>query len=179
MRKSLRWRQRTKLRVPALEVARVWWVVDEMRDFYHQPMNYEECKDLILGSRDNGGDRENFNALMHLYYHVIWKWLPKPLQDQIEYGEAFNRFSNETRNDFFSFHKVLPEGRVALKPDEYVFISLDEVMFLNRSLVQQRQLTLLYVERCDTVRKWFSGLVSDETNLACDEFLPAWLAQIE
>lgn len=151
-----------------------------MRDFYHQPMNYEDCEDLILGSGADGGVREAYDRLMHLYYHVIWKWLPKPLQDQIEYGEAFSAVRNgKMRREFFVFHDALSDGRVALKPDEHVLISLDEVMFLNKSLLRQRQLTRLYVERCDTVRKWFSGLVADETNLACDEFLPGWLAQIK
>lgn len=180
MRKSLRWRQRTKLRVPALEVARVWWVVDLMRDFYHQPMNYEDCKDFILGPRANGGDRENFDALMHLYYHVIWKWLPRQLRDEIEYGGMFNWVSNGTRSDFFAFHKLLGGGQnIALKPDEHVLISLDEVLLLNEKLLLQRRLTRLYVKRCHSVREWFTGLVADETNLACDEFLPKWLSQID
>ena len=143
-------------------------------------MNYEDCEDLVLGSRADGGDIENFNSLMHLYYHVIWKWLPKPLREDIEYGKAFSEVRNgRMRREFFVFHEALKDGRVKVDPDEHMSISLDEVITLAKRLLLQRQLTQLYVGRCASVRAWFSGLVADEINAACDELIPKWLAQIQ
>ncbi|WP_078130221.1 hypothetical protein [Leptospira alexanderi] len=67
-----------KIQIPLDEVKRVFKFLENVHDLMHQPLSYRNSK-LV----DNFVN-ENYPEVKELYYRVVWNWLPKETQKEIE-----------------------------------------------------------------------------------------------
>ncbi|WP_017852504.1 hypothetical protein [Leptospira interrogans] len=67
-----------KIQIPLGEVKRVFKFLEKIHDCMHQPLLYQNPK-LV-----EKFVYENYNEVKELYYHVVWNWLPKEIQKEIE-----------------------------------------------------------------------------------------------
>ncbi len=70
-----------KIEVDLKDVRRLFLLLENMNCFFHQPMNFENPK------RVQEFALKNYPELHKLYYNVVWEWLPKEIQKEIENGE--------------------------------------------------------------------------------------------
>ncbi len=64
-----------KITVDVEEAKRVFLLLDAFHDFLHQPMNYPNTAEFA---------NKNYEELKHLYYDVVWNWLPSEMQKNLE-----------------------------------------------------------------------------------------------
>ncbi|WP_061243794.1 hypothetical protein [Leptospira interrogans] len=67
-----------KIQIPLDEVKRIFKFLENIHDWMHQPLLYQNPK-LV-----EKFVRENYNEVKGLYYHIVWNWLPKEIQKEIE-----------------------------------------------------------------------------------------------
>jgi hypothetical protein len=60
------------------EAVRVFRMLGELNSLTHQPMNFETV-DIAKQFAE-----KNYPEIKSLYYHVVWNWLPKEVQERIE-----------------------------------------------------------------------------------------------
>lgn len=65
------------LKVPLADVRRVFKFLEKIHDLAHDPLNYQDTERVSVFMRDN------YPEIKDLYYKIVWKWLPKEVQDQI------------------------------------------------------------------------------------------------
>jgi hypothetical protein len=63
-----------KIEVDLNEVKRVYKLMEEINDFFHQPMNFKNVEKFA---------KEKYKEINSVYYDVIWGWLPKDIQNEI------------------------------------------------------------------------------------------------
>jgi hypothetical protein len=67
-----------KVEVDLEEIKQVFLFLEDLNAFFHQPMHYEtieDVKEYVDGM---------YPQLHHLFYHVVWNWLPPTVQNEIE-----------------------------------------------------------------------------------------------
>ena len=67
-----------RLEIKTDEVVRLYKLLEEMNDLFHQPMKYKNS-DVVERFSD-----ENYAEIKDLYYNVVWNWLPLEVKDKIE-----------------------------------------------------------------------------------------------
>ncbi|EMJ85881.1 MULTISPECIES: hypothetical protein [Leptospira] len=67
-----------KIEISLDEVKRLFEFLEKVHDWMHQPLHYQNPK--LVEKFVN----ENYNEVKGLYYHVVWNWLPKEIQKEIE-----------------------------------------------------------------------------------------------
>jgi hypothetical protein len=64
-----------KVEVNLDEVKRVYKMVEDMHNFFHQPMNFPMVDEFA---------KEHYKELKDIYYDVMWDWLPEKVQREFE-----------------------------------------------------------------------------------------------
>ncbi|EKR74518.1 hypothetical protein [Leptospira noguchii] len=67
-----------KVEIPLDEVKRVFKFLENVHNCMHQPLFYQNSEFVEKFVK------ENYIEAKELYYHVIWNWLPKEIQNEIE-----------------------------------------------------------------------------------------------
>ena len=64
------------------EVLRVFRTLEELQQFFHQPLHYPDIREVreFLGDVNGGAYRD----IHDLYYGVVWNWLPADVRRKIE-----------------------------------------------------------------------------------------------
>ncbi|MDE2421209.1 MAG: hypothetical protein KGO49_08550 [Gammaproteobacteria bacterium] len=57
------------------DIKRVFLLVEQMHDFFHQPMNF---------SNVHGFAEVNYNEIRAVYYDVLWEWFPGHVKDELK-----------------------------------------------------------------------------------------------
>ncbi len=73
-------REKQKVEVDLEDVRRLFILLENMNNFFHQPMYFKDPKlvqEFVY---------KNYPELKTLYYDIVWKWLPKDIQEEIEEG---------------------------------------------------------------------------------------------
>lgn len=65
--------------VPVSEVLDVFYLLEELNGFLHQPMNYEGCQSL-----NKFLDSGIYSKLRDAYYDIVPSWLPTEELEKIE-----------------------------------------------------------------------------------------------
>ncbi len=68
-----------KIQVNLEEVKRLFFFLEGVNDFFHQPEKYATVE-KVLDFWQSG----MFEELTTLYYQVVWDWLPPSVQQEIE-----------------------------------------------------------------------------------------------
>jgi hypothetical protein len=66
-----------KIEIELDEALRVFRLLEEVNDFFHQPMKYE---DKDYSSMFAG---KNYPEIHKLYYDIIWEWFPGDIKEQM------------------------------------------------------------------------------------------------
>ena len=66
------------LTVPLDEVKSVFFVLEELIDFLHQPLNYETTDQIVQFLQSGAFDR-----LTGAYYDTVWNWFPDNVRNEI------------------------------------------------------------------------------------------------
>ena len=59
------------------EVKRVFYLLEEMNDLFHQKMKYGDSEYVETFAKKHNAE------ISQLYYETVWNWLPKDIQDEI------------------------------------------------------------------------------------------------
>jgi hypothetical protein len=64
------------------EVLRVFHTLENLQQFFHQPLHYPDIREVreFLGNANGGANKD----IHDLYYGVVWNWLPADVQQEIE-----------------------------------------------------------------------------------------------
>ena len=68
-------------RVSVSEIRRLYDLLAEVQDLFHQPLYYEDP-----GRVQRFAD-EYYGEIHDLYYNVVWEWLPEEERRKIEEGD--------------------------------------------------------------------------------------------
>ena len=71
-----------KIEVRLNEVREVFEFLEELHDFMHQPENFLNTEQITQFIESG-----NYQKLKHVYYHVVWDWLPTAIQKEYENKE--------------------------------------------------------------------------------------------
>ncbi len=63
-----------KIEISLEDAQRVYRLMEDMNDFFHQPAKYNETEKFA---------KKNYGEIKTLYYDVIWNWLPQDIKDDI------------------------------------------------------------------------------------------------
>ncbi len=63
-----------KIEISLEDAQRVYRLMEEMNDFFHQPEKYNETEKFA---------KKNYEEIRSLYYDVVWNWLPQDIKDDI------------------------------------------------------------------------------------------------
>lgn len=66
-----------RIEVDAEEVLRVFRFLEDVHDLMHQPMYYRDPERIERFVQDN------YAEVKHLYYRVVWNWLPEHSRREI------------------------------------------------------------------------------------------------
>lgn len=68
--------------VPLEEVMRLYRTLENLQQFFHQPIHFPDIHAVreFLGDVNGGAYKDIHN----LYYDVVWNWLPADVQREIE-----------------------------------------------------------------------------------------------
>lgn len=67
------------IEVKKTEVIEVFECLEELHDFFHQPENYGS-PERVARFLQSGA----YKKLHHIYYDVVWNWLPTAEQQEME-----------------------------------------------------------------------------------------------
>lgn len=67
-----------KLEIKTDEAVRIFKLLEDMNDLFHQPMKYKNAEVVEQFSL------ENYDEIKDLYYNVVWNWLPLEIRNKIE-----------------------------------------------------------------------------------------------
>lgn len=67
-----------KIEVDVDEVRRVFSLLEEVNSLFHQPLKHKDIN-LVVNFAEN-----NYPEIKELYYDLVWNWLPKDVQEEIE-----------------------------------------------------------------------------------------------
>jgi len=67
-----------ELNINLKDARRIFDLLENMNEFFHQEMNYNDSKKTM-----DFADK-NYQEIRELYYRVIWHWLPPEVQKEIE-----------------------------------------------------------------------------------------------
>ena len=79
MRNILRIANMENIEVKVAEIRAVFECLEELNDFLHQPENYR-TPEQVARFLENGA----YQKLHHIYYDVVWQWLPPEVQQDYE-----------------------------------------------------------------------------------------------
>ncbi len=68
-----------KIEVKLDEVKQVFSHLEDLNQFFHQPMNYETIEN-VENFLQNGG----YEKIRTMYYDIVWNWLPPEVQHEME-----------------------------------------------------------------------------------------------
>lgn len=68
-----------KIQVDLGEVKQLFSLLEELHEFFHQPMHYENSEE-VTNFLQNG----TYEKLRMMYYDTVWNWLPPEVQQQME-----------------------------------------------------------------------------------------------
>jgi hypothetical protein len=68
-----------EIRVSLDEAKEVFLLLEELNAFFHSPSHYKDIDDVIAFVE--GG---TYDKISRAYYEIVWNWLPKSVQLQIE-----------------------------------------------------------------------------------------------
>ncbi len=68
----------TEINIKIEEVRRVFYFLEKVHDLMHQPEKFQN-NDIVKAFVE-----ENYNEVKALYYDVVWNWLPREKQKEIE-----------------------------------------------------------------------------------------------
>jgi len=60
------------------EARRVFDLLEEVHDLFHQPMKYKDTQIVEKFAEDH------YEQIKRLYYDVVWHWLPPDVQRELE-----------------------------------------------------------------------------------------------
>lgn len=63
-----------KIEVSTEEVKKVYLLLEDLNDFFHQKENYSDIEKFA---------DQNYKRIHECYYEVIWNWLPKDVKEDI------------------------------------------------------------------------------------------------
>ncbi len=66
-----------QLKISATEAHRVFKLLEEVNDLFHQPMKYTD-KQIVENFA-----HENYKEIKELYYDVVWNWFPEEIKSEI------------------------------------------------------------------------------------------------
>lgn len=72
----------TQIHIPLDEAVRVFRFLEKIHELMHQPLAYQSTNQV------DAFVEANYPELRELYYRVVWNWLPKQVQANIEDGGA-------------------------------------------------------------------------------------------
>jgi hypothetical protein len=64
-----------EIEVDLEEIKRVFFLVEELHTFFHQPMNYSKADEFA---------KKNYKELKTIYYDILWEWLPNDVKKELE-----------------------------------------------------------------------------------------------
>ncbi len=67
-----------KIDVDVDEAIRIFSLLEKLNSLFHQPSKYGDA------NRVSEFAEINYPEIKELYYQVVWKWLPKDVQEEIE-----------------------------------------------------------------------------------------------
>ncbi len=65
-----------KIVVDLKDARRVYELMEEINDFFHQPMNFESA------DKARAFAHSHYPEIRELYYHVVYDWLPRNVQEE-------------------------------------------------------------------------------------------------
>ena len=63
------------VKIKTAEIKRVYQLVKELHNFFHQPMNYVNVEEFA---------EEHYDEIRDVYYDVLWEWLPAKMKAEFE-----------------------------------------------------------------------------------------------